>query len=45
MKKAKHNGCAICGSTEQEILVSIMVKGKKMSQAVCDKCRKNLEAR
>ena len=44
MKKVKHNGCAICKSTDQEILVSIMIPGKAMSKALCDKCKKTLEA-
>jgi hypothetical protein len=41
----KHGGCFDCGSTEQEILESVMVLAPKMqSIAVCRGCKAKREA-
>jgi len=36
--KAKHGGCADCGSKDQVILTSILLKGESMGKALCDPC-------
>ena len=38
MRTQKHDGCRDCGSKDQAVLKSVLVKGEKMGSALCDKC-------
>lgn len=38
MSEIKHGGCADCGSTSQEILISVPDFTRLVSRALCDEC-------